>query len=87
MLRVLLSAAFGMPLEDLTPLNKQRSSSMMLTKAASFNDLSSSFVCIKGADTKQEEAGSSTGYPLRAVLFDILHSVRSYELISSLNAH
>ena len=84
---MLLSAAFGMPLEDLTPLNKQRSSSMMLTKAASFNDLSSSFVCIKRSDTKQGEAGSSTGYPLRAVLFDILHSVRSYELRSSLNAH
>lgn len=83
---MLLSAAFGMPLEDLTSLNKQRSSRMMLMKAASFHDLSSSLVCIRGGDTKQGDTGSSTGHPLRAVLFDILHSVRSYMLISSLSA-
>lgn len=83
---MLLSAAFGMPLEDLTPLSKQRSSSMMLTKAASFHDLSSSFVCLRGGDAKQEDAGSSTGHPLRAVLFDIFHSVTCV-FISSLYAH
>lgn len=77
MLRLLLSTAFGMSLQDLPPMTKQRSSCEMLTRAASFHDLCSSFVCHKKSDTRQREAGSSVGYPLRAVLFDILHSVGS----------
>lgn len=77
MLRLLLSTAFGMSLEDLPPLTQQRSSCEMLTRAASFHDLSSSFVCHKESDTRQGDAGSSVGYPLRAVLYDILHSVGS----------
>lgn len=77
MLRLLLSTAFGMSLEDLPPLTHQRSSYEMLTRAASFHDLCSSFVCHKEGETRQGDAGSSAGYPLRAVLYDILHSVRS----------
>ena len=76
MLRLLLSAAFGLSLEDLAPLNKQKPSSKMLNKAASFHDMCSCYVGPKGGEIKQGEEGSCSGYPLRAVLFDIIHSVR-----------
>jgi hypothetical protein len=81
-LRLLLSTAFGMPLEDLPPLTKQRSSCEMLSRAASFHALCSSFVCHKEGDARQGVAGSSAGYPLRAVLYDTLHSVGSWQHFS-----
>ena len=80
-LRVLLSAAFGISLKDLAPLNEQMSRSELLTRAASFSDLCSSFVYPNGGEAKQGDAGDCMGYPLRAVLFDILHSVVSEQLI------
>jgi hypothetical protein len=83
-LRLLLSTAFGMSLEDLPPSTQQRSSCEMLTRAASFYNLCSSIVCHREGDTGQGDTGSSAGYPLRAVLYDILHSVRSEDHFSSL---
>jgi hypothetical protein len=78
-LRLLLSTAFGMSLQDLPPLTKQRSNCEMLSRSASFHDLCSSFVCHKEGDTRQGDTCSSAGFPLRAVLYDVLHSVGLYE--------